>query len=77
VLSEFAGAASELKQAYLVNPHDLDALKDTLVRALEADPSDANRRMRAMRRHIRAHDVQSWARSYLSALEEPIGEVAA
>jgi trehalose 6-phosphate synthase len=71
VLSEFAGAAIELKQAYLVNPHDLDELKDALVRALEADSADATRRMRAMRRHIRTHDVQTWARDYLSALIEP------
>jgi trehalose 6-phosphate synthase len=71
VLSEFAGAATDLRQAYLVNPHDLDGLKDTLVRALEADPVDAARRMRAMRRHLRTHDVQSWARAYLSALRDP------
>jgi trehalose 6-phosphate synthase len=77
VLSEFAGAATELKQAYLVNPHDLDDLKDTLVRALEADPADAARRMRSMRRHIRTHDVQNWARTYLSALtEQPMQEAA-
>ena len=76
VLSEFAGAAAELRQAYLVNPHDLDDLKDTLVRALEVDPADANRRMRAMRRHIRGHDVQSWARHYLSVLKEPVEAAA-
>ena len=68
VLSEFAGAAGELRQAYLVNPHDLDGLKDTLMRALEADPVDAARRMRAMRRYLRGHDVQAWATSYLAAL---------
>jgi trehalose 6-phosphate synthase len=73
VLSEFAGAANELKQAYLVNPHDLDELKDTLVRALEADPSDTGKRMRAMRRHLRTHDVSFWARAYLTALESPPG----
>jgi trehalose 6-phosphate synthase len=76
VLSEFAGAASEFKQSYLVNPHDLDALKDTLVGALEADPADAGRRMRGMRKHLRTHDVQSWARSYLSALEDSVVRVA-
>jgi trehalose 6-phosphate synthase len=75
VLSEFAGAANELKQAYLVNPHDLDDLKDSLVRALEADPSDTARRMRAMRRHLRTHDVTAWARAYLSALEFPVDEL--
>ena len=77
VLSEFAGAAIELKQAYLVNPHDLDDLKDTLVRALQADPGDAARRMRTMRRHIRTHDVQTWAREYLSALTEEDSAAAA
>src|SRR5258706_4451128 len=68
VLSEFAGAAAELKHAYLVNPHDLDGLKDTLVRALEADPSDTAKRMRTMRRYLAAHDVTHWARSYLTSL---------
>jgi len=68
VLSEFAGAASQLRQAYLVNPHDLDGLKQTLVRALSADPVDAARRIRTMRRHLRTHDVQAWARTYLAAL---------
>src|SRR2546423_13762644 len=57
VLSEFAGAASQLRQAYQVNPHDLDGMKDTLVRALEADPADAARRMRGMRRNLRTHAV--------------------
>jgi trehalose 6-phosphate synthase len=68
VLSEFAGAAGELRQAYLVNPHDLDGLKDTLVQVVEADPAEKRRRMRAMRRHLRAHDVHGWARAYLDAL---------
>ena len=68
VLSEFAGAASQLRQAYLVNPHDLDGMKDTMIRALDANPADAARRMRAMRRNLRTNDVQAWARSYLAAL---------
>jgi trehalose 6-phosphate synthase len=69
VLSEFTGSAAELPEAYLVNPHDLDGVKDTVVRALEATPAENRARMRAMRRHVRAHDVQAWARSYLEALE--------
>ncbi len=68
VLSEFTGAATQLRQAYLVNPHDLDRLRDTLVQALEADPREATRRMRALRRHLRTHDVRAWANSYLAAL---------
>jgi trehalose 6-phosphate synthase len=68
VLSEFAGASAELRQAFLVNPHDLDGLKDTLVRAIYVDPIEANRRMRAMRRHLRTHDVRAWAQSFLTSL---------
>ena len=71
VLSEFAGAAAELPEAYLINPHDLDGLKDTLVRALDATPAENRARMRAMRRHVRAHDVRAWARAYLKALRSP------
>ena len=35
VLSEFAGAADELRQALLVNPHDIDGVKEALARALD------------------------------------------
>jgi trehalose 6-phosphate synthase len=70
VLSEFAGAAAELTQAYLVNPHDLDGLKLTLMHALEAAPSDVRGRMADMREHLRTHDIQAWARSYVTALDQ-------
>jgi trehalose 6-phosphate synthase len=71
VLSEFAGAAGELRQAFLCNPHDLQSVKDSLLRAVQVDQSEASRRMRAMRRHLRAHDVRHWANSFLSALGVP------
>ncbi|MFI9640169.1 trehalose-6-phosphate synthase [Micromonospora sp. NPDC051925] len=70
LLSEFAGAAAELEQAYLVNPHDLEGLKQGLLSALRAGPSDAGDRMRAMRDHLHRHDIRAWARSYLSALDD-------
>ncbi|HEX6500075.1 MAG TPA: trehalose-6-phosphate synthase [Micromonosporaceae bacterium] len=68
VLSEFAGAAGDLRQAFLCNPHDLDGVKDALLKAVHADPAEAARRMRVMRRHVRAHDVAHWAQSFLQAL---------
>ncbi|MDT7772174.1 MAG: trehalose 6-phosphate synthase, partial [Pseudonocardiales bacterium] len=71
VLSEFAGAAIELKDAYLVNPHDLDGVKNTLYEALTMLPEDGRRRMRAMRRQVLIHDVDRWARSFLHALGLP------
>ena len=27
--------------------------------------------MRAMRRHVRSHDVRAWARAYLKSLSQP------
>ncbi|MEV0426813.1 trehalose-6-phosphate synthase [Micromonospora sp. NPDC050495] len=69
LLSEFAGAAAELEQAYLVNPHDLEGLKQALLAALRATPEDVSARMRAMRAHLHHHDIHAWARSYLRALD--------
>ncbi len=69
VLSEFAGAAAELTQAYLVNPHDVEGVKDTLIEALQADPAEPSPQLAAMRAQVREHDIQAWARSYLTALE--------
>src|SRR6516225_1789683 len=68
VLSEFTGAADELNGAFLVNPHDIDGLKDAIVRAATVSPADARRRMRLMRRRVREHDVAHWAASFLGTL---------
>jgi trehalose-6-phosphate synthase len=69
VLSEFTGSANELTQAYLVNPHDIDGLKDAIVRAASAPPREAARRMRAMRRRVSQYDVSRWAADFLRALQ--------
>jgi trehalose 6-phosphate synthase len=69
VLSEFAGAASELTSAFLVNPHDLDGVKNAMEAALAVDPAEGRRRMRALRRQVLTHDVDRWARSFLDALQ--------
>ena len=68
VLSEFAGAAAELSSAFLVNPHDLDGVKNALEQAITLDPAEGRRRMRALRRQVLTHDVDRWARSFLEAL---------
>jgi trehalose 6-phosphate synthase len=68
VLSEFAGAADEFRQAFLVNPHDINGMKDTIVDAMNTDERQLGRRMKAMRKHLAAHDVNVWAASFLKAL---------
>lgn len=71
LLSEFAGAAGELHQAYQINPHDMAALKQGFLEAARAEEADKIKRMRAMRRQVRKHDVQRWARRFLTALGVP------
>ncbi|WP_019970451.1 trehalose-6-phosphate synthase [Mycobacterium sp. 141] len=68
VLSEFTGAAAELRQAYLINPHHLEGVKDAIEAALMQTPEEGRRRMRALRRQVLAHDVDRWARAFLDAL---------
>ena len=71
VLSEFTGAAIELKEALLVNPHDLNGVKDAVTRALAMPHAESSRRMRTLRRQVLTHDVDRWARSFLDALGLP------
>ncbi|MGD7001412.1 alpha,alpha-trehalose-phosphate synthase (UDP-forming) [Corynebacterium halotolerans] len=80
VLSEFAGAAVELEQAYLCNPHDLESIKRavvTAVDALEHYPDSARERMLAMHDQVREHDVHLWASSFESSTASFSGQETA
>ena len=68
VLSEFTGAYHELHQAFVCNPHDIEGLKHTIMRAIETPPKEKARLMRAMRRRVADHDVQHWAARFLDNL---------
>ncbi|MHA3722544.1 bifunctional alpha,alpha-trehalose-phosphate synthase (UDP-forming)/trehalose-phosphatase [Leucobacter sp. HY1910] len=68
VLSEFAGAADELKDALLVNPHDIEGLKAAILRAAHMPEREQARRMRGMRRAVHDNDVAHWAQNYLGAV---------
>jgi trehalose 6-phosphate synthase len=68
VLSEFAGAAEELRQAWLVNPYDINGMKTALLDACRADQREVTRRMRAMRRTVSQNDVAAWADSFMEEL---------
>jgi trehalose 6-phosphate synthase len=69
VLSEFAGAAKELRQAYLVNPYDINALKGRILEAINDTPRNKRRRMRIMRQQVFEHDIDHWAKVFLADLE--------
>ncbi|WP_102945232.1 alpha,alpha-trehalose-phosphate synthase (UDP-forming) [Stenotrophomonas sp. VV52] len=69
VLSLLAGAADELKQALLVNPHDLDGVADAIATAATMPLRKRVERWQAMMEHLRTYDINHWRQSYLQALE--------
>jgi trehalose 6-phosphate synthase len=68
VLSEFAGAATELSDAVLVNPYDIDGLKAAIVHAVSIDPAEARQRMERMRAAVLANDAVEWSKRFLADL---------
>jgi trehalose 6-phosphate synthase len=68
VLSEFAGAADELTDAVLVNPHDDQALQQAIVTAVEMHRHERRERMTGLRDQISRSDVQGWADRFLREL---------
>lgn len=70
VLSELAGAASELGEAVIVNPYDVEALAESFERALIMDEAERRERMGILRGKVLSRPVQLWAESCLTALAE-------
>src|SRR5690606_821661 len=71
VLSQFAGAASELSAALLVNPHDHEAMATALRDALEMPREERVARHRDMYSVLASNDIHSWAKSFIDALASP------
>jgi trehalose 6-phosphate synthase/phosphatase len=65
VLSEFAGAAKELRcGALLVNPYDTEGVASVLYRAFRMSGREQRVRMQRMRRCLQRHDVFHWCESF-------------
>jgi len=68
ILSTLAGAAVELKDALLVNPHNVDQIAEELKHALEMVQCERSRRMRSLRTVVEKNTLAQWSRSFLEAL---------
>ncbi len=68
VLSRFAGAAEQLKDALLVNPYDLEGTAAAIHLALQMPLEERRTRHAALMETIRRQDVHWWCASFLSAL---------
>ena len=69
ILSRFAGAAEQMKDALIVNPYDIEETADALKTALDMDLDERQARHEALLAGVREQDTFSWCRSFLQALE--------
>lgn len=69
VLSRFAGAAAELKDALIVNPYAREELSDALRAALAMPREERIRRWEALMAAVRASDVGLWRDRFVTALK--------
>ena len=71
VLSEFAGAAAELKGALLTNPHDPADLAQTCYLALNLPKSEAQARLRELFDIVCYNDIRRWGEEFLAGVQVP------
>ncbi len=68
VLSEFTGAAVELREAVMCNPFDVEGLSQRIEHAVGLPASAGRAAIAAMARRVRTHDVHRWVREQLAVI---------
>jgi trehalose 6-phosphate synthase len=71
VLSRFAGAANECKEALQVNPYDTESVASAINRALLMPLEERRERHAAMYETLSRNDIAHWAEQFLSVLARP------
>jgi trehalose 6-phosphate synthase len=69
ILSRFAGAAEQLKEALIVNPYDIEEMANAIKAALDMGLTERRDRHQALLAGIRRHDTYTWCRTFLDSLE--------
>lgn len=70
ILSEMAGAASELAEGIIVNPYDIENIVQGLHQSVEMEHDDKRRRNQAMQDRLCRYTVGRWAGDFLDMLDE-------
>ncbi|MBZ0156678.1 MAG: trehalose-6-phosphate synthase [Alphaproteobacteria bacterium] len=68
ILSQFAGASRELKDAVIINPYDREEMADALFLSLTMKQQERTERMRRMRRVVGENNIYRWAGDLITAL---------
>ncbi|ARN80517.1 alpha,alpha-trehalose-phosphate synthase (UDP-forming) [Methylocystis bryophila] len=69
VLSRFAGAAEDLREALIVNPYDLDEVAHAIQRAITMPREERIERHQALAVRVRERDAHNWMAEFLCALD--------
>jgi len=69
VLSQFAGAAEEMVEALIVNPHDIEQTVDTVQRALVMSQAERRERQAALKKRVEDGNVEAWCAGFLARLQ--------
>ncbi len=72
ILSQTAGAAEELSDALIVDPEKPESLVEALDEALHMRRRELRSRLRNMKQNISTNTVQSWAKTFIDSLQQPI-----
>jgi trehalose 6-phosphate synthase/phosphatase len=70
ILSELAGAASELGEAVLVNSVDKNEMAEAIVKALTMPHNDQQDKMNVMQRRLKEYTVVDWVNDFFEQLKE-------
>ncbi|MBI5244132.1 MAG: trehalose-6-phosphate synthase [Elusimicrobia bacterium] len=70
ILSRFAGASRELRDALIVNPYDIEQTAEAIRYALEMEPDDRAARMKRMRETVRENNIYRWAGNLITELSQ-------
>ncbi|WP_239025997.1 alpha,alpha-trehalose-phosphate synthase (UDP-forming) [Sphingomonas paeninsulae] len=68
ILSRFAGAAIQLKDAVLINPYSAEEMADAIASALRMDKPERIRRWRLLMDSVEKEDVVWWRQTFVDAL---------
>ncbi len=73
LLSQFAGAAEELKSAVLANPYDIVQMARRMKYALEMPPEEKQERLRTLQQIVKNKDSRWWWQAHLKLISLPHG----
>jgi trehalose 6-phosphate synthase/phosphatase len=76
VISETAGAASEIGEVVVVNANDLSAIANGIKTALDMPRDEKIAINRILHKRLRRYNVNFWAEEFMSELDKIVGDAA-